>query len=147
MWCHPRVVAVQTGRPAVVRAARVTAAATIAFSVALLVVAAIYDRKFAATGHDEYQLAGTEAVWITAWLASAGVGAILLVRRPSHPVGWLFAALSAIMAISGASDSYAMYGLFVDPGSLPGAEVAAVLAELAVCARVSPLGACLLVDA
>ena len=61
-------------------------------------------------------------MWITAWLASAGVGVILLVRRPSHPVGWLFAALSATIAIIGASESYASYGLFVDPGSLPGAE-------------------------
>ena len=98
-----------------------TAAATIAFSVALLVVIAIFDRKFAAAGRDDLQVSGTDLVWITAWFASAGVGAILLVRRPSHPVGWLFATLSATIAIIGASDAYASYGLLVNPGSLPGA--------------------------
>jgi signal transduction histidine kinase len=117
----------QTESPAVMRAARVTAAATIAFSVALLVVIASFDRKFAATGRDDLQVSGTDLVWITAWLASAGVGAILLVRRPSHPVGWLFAALSATIAIIGASDAYASYGLLVDPGSLPGAASVAVI--------------------
>ena len=68
-------------------------------------------------------------MWVTAWLASAGVGAILLVRRPSHPVGWLFAALAATIALIAASEAYASYGLFIDPGSLPGAEFAAVLAN------------------
>ena len=136
MRCHPRVVAVQTVRPAVVRAARVTAAATIAFGLAMLVVGIVFDRKFAAAGRDEFQFSGTDAVWMTAGVASAAVGVILLVRRPSHPVGWLFAALSATIAAAGASEAYGLYGLFVDPGSLPGAEVAAVLANSLFRARV-----------
>ena len=128
--CHPRVVAMHAVRPGLARAARLTAAATIAFDLGMLVVGLVFDRKFAATGRDDFrQLSSTDAVWMTAAVASAAVGVILLVRRPSHPVGWLFAALSATVALIGASESYALYGVFVDPGSLPGAEGVAVISN------------------
>ena len=71
-----------------------------------------------------------EAAPLFATLASASsVGAVLAIRRPSHPVGWLFLALGAVVALSGAVEGYALYGAVARPGSLPAAELVAVLAD------------------
>ena len=53
---------------------------------------------------------------------------MLLLRRPAHPVSWLFTALATAIGTWGLSDSYGLYGMVVRRG-LPGAAAAAVLAN------------------
>ena len=57
------------------------------------------------------------------------VGATLLVRRPADPIGWLFSALGTTIAVIAVTEAYGLYGLFVRPGSLPGANAAAAVAN------------------
>src|SRR5262245_34540047 len=98
--CHSCVVATHSERPGHTLAARVTAASSIAFGAVSLVVIGVFDARFRAAGRDEFQqFAGADLAWLTALLASAAVGALLLVRRPRHPIGWLFAALGATIAL------------------------------------------------
>ena len=110
--------------------ARATAAASVVYGVVALVVGAVLDAKIRAAGVDQaQQLAGPDIAYVAAWAASALVGATLLVRRPAHPVGWLFTALGATLVTWGLSESLAVYGLFVRLGSFPGATAAAVIAN------------------
>ena len=105
-----------------------TAGVSIASGVGGFIAVAVFDAKFRAAGRDDLQqVSDTGLVWVTAWLASAAVGAVLLVRRPAHPVGWLFTALATTIDIAGVCEAYGLYGLFVQPGSLPGASAAAVV--------------------
>ena len=73
---------------------------------------------------------GADAAFGIAILVSAVVAVVLLVRRPDHPVGWLFAGLSTSITVSGFLESYGLYGLVAVPGSVPGAEAAAVLSSV-----------------
>jgi len=52
-------------------------------------------------------------------VASALVGGLVASRRPANPVGWFFLAGSLIGALQTLAGAYAVYGLLVDPGSLP----------------------------
>jgi signal transduction histidine kinase len=73
---------------------------------------------------------GVDDVWFISAMASATVvGAILGLRRPEHPVGWLFLGLGESIALSGLLDVYSLYGVVAAPGSLPAAEVVAVLSD------------------
>jgi hypothetical protein len=56
------------------------------------------------------------------------VGALLAARRPANPIGWLFLAFGVLACVGFASGQYAQRALSDDPGSLPGEDVAAVLA-------------------
>ncbi|MEO8696709.1 MAG: histidine kinase [Acidimicrobiales bacterium] len=58
------------------------------------------------------------------------VGAALMRRRPGHPVGWLFVALGTSITTSAFLDPYALQGVVVSPGSLPGASLVAVVDSL-----------------
>ncbi len=60
---------------------------------------------------------------------SAVVGSVLVVRRPQHPVGWLFLALGSVLVGSGVADQYTAYGAVARPGALPAADFVAVLAD------------------
>jgi signal transduction histidine kinase len=63
-------------------------------------------------------------------LASAlVVGSALAIRRPRHPVGWLFLSLAVGVCVGGLLDAYAASGAIARPGSLPGAEIAAVMGD------------------
>lgn len=57
------------------------------------------------------------------------VGSALAWRRPEHPVGWLFLALSVSIATAGTIDGYAALGAVADPGRLPAADVAAQVGD------------------
>ena len=52
-------------------------------------------------------------------VSSTIVGAIVASRRPSNPIGWFLLASAACFAVSEAAFRYAIYGLVIDPGSLP----------------------------
>lgn len=104
--------------------------ALVATTVALLGTALAFVRALDRAGRSDLMALDVEALPILATLASAtAVGAVLAHRRPDHPVGWLFLALGAAVAASGALDGYALYGAVARPGSLPGADLVAVVGD------------------
>ena len=52
-------------------------------------------------------------------LGNALVGAMVAAKRPANPVGWLLASCGVLVALDGLARAYAIYGLFLQPGSLP----------------------------
>lgn len=60
-------------------------------------------------------------IYLPVLFSAATVGLVVAIRRPRHPVGWLFLALGSSVALSGAMDAYAGYGLLARPGSRPAA--------------------------
>ena len=58
-------------------------------------------------------------------LAFTLVGALVASRRPGNPIGWISGAVGFSLALSGVASEYAMYALVSQPGSLPGAKIAA----------------------
>jgi len=60
-----------------------------------------------------------DLVFLLAVVSNALVGAVLTSHRPRNPVGWFFVFSAASFAISEATFKYAVYGLVIDPGSLP----------------------------
>ena len=55
-------------------------------------------------------------------LASSGVGLLVAIRRPGHPIGWLLLANALLLASIGFAQAYAAYALQEQPGALPGPE-------------------------
>jgi two-component system, NarL family, sensor kinase len=58
-------------------------------------------------------------------LAFPVVGALIVSRRPRHPMGWLFCGVGLVGALTLASLGYAQYGIVSQPGALPLAVAAA----------------------
>lgn len=88
----------------------------------------VVDRALREVGRTDLSLFGPADVpYIVMFAVALAVGALLAVRRPTHPVGWLFLALGATVVVSGALDGYARYGVLAKPGSVPLAEAAAVV--------------------
>jgi hypothetical protein len=56
-------------------------------------------------------------------------GLLILRRLPRNTVGWLLQAVGLVWGLNGLAANYANYGLVVNPGSLPGADVVAALNE------------------
>ena len=56
-------------------------------------------------------------------------GALIVRRQPRNTIGWLLQAIGVVSGVGLLADSYARYGLLISPGSVPGADVAAVLNE------------------
>ena len=52
-------------------------------------------------------------------LGNALVGAMVAAKRPANPVGWLLATCGVLVGLDGFARVYAIYGLFIQPGSLP----------------------------
>src|SRR5829696_2048478 len=50
---------------------------------------------------------------------SALVGAVVASRQPRNPVGWFFVVSATCWAVNKATGRYAVYGLVIEPGSLP----------------------------
>jgi hypothetical protein len=57
------------------------------------------------------------------------VGALVASRRPTNPIGWVSLAAGLALALFSTAGEYAIYALVSQPGSLPGAMVAAWLRE------------------
>jgi hypothetical protein len=70
-----------------------------------------------------------EAASLAVVLAFSLVGLVILVRDPRNRMGWLLQVVGLSWAVPGLLDGYAHYGLLVDPGSLPSADIAAALNE------------------
>jgi hypothetical protein len=58
----------------------------------------------------------------------AGVGLIVALRRPRHPIGWLLLAAGACFSLGTTARAYAWRALVDAPGTLPGGELALWLA-------------------
>src|SRR5215216_2702788 len=50
---------------------------------------------------------------------SALVGAVVASRQPRNPVGWFFVVSATCWAVNEATGRYAVYGLVIEPGSVP----------------------------
>jgi len=97
---------------------------------ACLVAIVAFDYRLAALGRADLASAREVGlVYFVPCLSAAVVGAALAVRRPRHPVGWLFLALGLSFVAAGVIDSYAAYGAVARPGALPGAALAAVVGD------------------
>jgi hypothetical protein len=68
-------------------------------------------------------------VFMLVLLPFPAAGILVLRRQPRNTVGWLLTGIGALWGIGGVADAYAQYGLVVDPGSLPGAAVAATVSN------------------
>jgi hypothetical protein len=60
-------------------------------------------------------------------VGSATVGAMVAARRPGNPVGWLLGICGLLVGLDQLARAYAIHGLFIRPGSLPAAALAAWL--------------------
>jgi signal transduction histidine kinase len=96
---------------------------------ACVVAMLVLDLRLAAVGRGDLQqlLSGISLVFVIAILSAAIVGSTLVIRRPYHPVGWLFLLLAVVINATGVVDGYTAYGAVARPGSLPGARLAAVI--------------------
>jgi hypothetical protein len=75
--------------------------------------------------------------WILTWIegvmgvvplvAFSALGAVIVSRYPTNTIGWVFCALGPLGAVEPFAVYYAIYALFVAPGTLPGGVVAAWL--------------------
>lgn len=94
----------------------------------LLVV--VLDRLLRDAGRADLAPFDVETIPYLVTIATAtGTGVVVALRRPTHPVGWLFLALGASIALAGFFDTYGRYGTLARPGSVPAAELAAVLGD------------------
>jgi hypothetical protein len=64
-------------------------------------------------------LTADAATYVLGLVSAATVGAVVVGRRPHHPVGWLLLALGLSVVASGVATGYAKYGLLVRPGVDP----------------------------
>jgi hypothetical protein len=96
-------------------------AARVAWSVFVLglVAAIVVESMVAATGH--------KPDWFAfGVLLFAAVGAVIASRQPGNAVAWVMVGLGAAVVVAEALLGYALYGLEIRPGSLPGANAGLV---------------------
>nr|CAH69515.1 putative two-component system sensor kinase [Frankia alni ACN14a] len=72
---------------------------------------------------------GAEIPFVLVAATASTVGVALALRRPRHPVGWLFLALGGVLLLSGGTQGYAAYGAVARPGRLPAADLVAIYAD------------------
>ncbi len=75
-----------------------------------LVLIAVVDS--ARPGSSDALVTGSDLPYLTAMLATWGVGVVLTARAPTPPAGWAFIGLSSTMAASGLFDAYADLAVF-----------------------------------
>ena len=66
-----------------------------------------------------------DVTFMMAFALFAPIGALIASRHPRNPIGWISCGIGLFQLSSGASFEYALRSLIVDPGSLPGGDVAA----------------------
>jgi signal transduction histidine kinase len=99
-----------------------------AVAAACLVAMLLLDLRLSAVGRSDLrQFLSGGAFFSIPILSAMIVGSALVLRRPHHPVGWLFLLLAVAVTVAGVIDEYASYGAVARPGSLPGAQLVAVI--------------------
>ncbi|TDC47986.1 hypothetical protein E1212_22605 [Jiangella ureilytica] len=115
------------GRRRLLWAAVATAVAIVPAGIALVLV---FDELLRDAGRADLTQGVTNGlVYVLAMLSASAVGAGLALRRPRHPVGWLFLGLGALQAVGPALTGYAAYGALARPGALPLATTAGLFAD------------------
>jgi two-component system, NarL family, sensor kinase len=69
------------------------------------------------------------ALHFVALLAFVAIGALVVARFPTHPIGWILATLGLVGMAEEFATYYAIYGLIARPGALPGGLLAAWVTE------------------
>ncbi len=72
---------------------------------------------------------GSTTATAVVFMALPIVGALIARRRPDNPIGWLFIAIGATMAIWVLADGVAIYTLRTHPGAFPGGSALAWVAS------------------
>ncbi|MFN0093933.1 MAG: sensor histidine kinase [Dehalococcoidia bacterium] len=110
--------------------------------VASFAVSVAFDQKFQAAGRadlSELRSLSTLAFVIPV-MSALLVGSAIAIRRPRHPVGWLFAGLALMIVVTGHFDSYAAYGGVARQESLPGIGIAGVIGDASFIPLIATLG-------
>lgn len=112
------------------RARGVVVGVICAATLGVLAAALVIEQRIFALDHPGYEQSVAEVVpFLVAISSSSTVGAILAIRRPDHPVSWLFLALGGSVALSALLETYAYYGAVARPGSLPAAGLVAAVSD------------------
>lgn len=99
-------------------------------SLALAMALMILDHVARARGlQDAVQVTWSSAGFFVAAFSAACVGAVVSIRRPKHPVGWLMSLFGVTILLAGVEESYAAVALLSPAHDLPGGSVAAALSN------------------
>ncbi len=101
-------------------------------ALALLVVAGLGLAAPASAGDSSWGSSGflADASFLLLSFSFPCVGMLIVHRQPRNRVGWLLlAAVGSANTLPGLVDGYALYGLVLSPGAVPGADVAAATIE------------------
>ena len=71
-----------------------------------------------------YEEWGVTLVYVALAIAYPTLGAVVASRHPSNAIGWMFCVAGIAISGAGATQLYAEYTLYTDPGSLPAGDVA-----------------------
>ena len=99
-----------------------------AFAVGMAVVIMLVGSVLAPSVRQE-TLAELAAIVVTL-TAMATIGAVIASRRPENLIGWLVLFFPVFAVIAAGIEGYARYATHVNPGALPGGEIAWLLANL-----------------
>lgn len=80
-------------------------------------------------GTGETEWVGIMFALVNAALATSGY---VIARQTGNPIGWLLLGDSLVTNLAGVADSYALYALLKNPGSLPAGEAAAWIADFVI---------------
>jgi hypothetical protein len=69
------------------------------------------------------------SVSVLALVAFPLSGTVILRRQPRNVVGWLLAVIGVVWALGAYGDTYAYYGLVIDPGRVPAPDVGALISN------------------
>jgi signal transduction histidine kinase len=89
----------------------------------------LLDEKLRDAGRGDLVGSAAGFLYLIPLASAAAVGSVLVVRRPGHPVGWLFLAFAVVLPASFVLDQYAAYGALARRGSLPAADFVAVVGD------------------
>ena len=63
-------------------------------------------------------------------LGTPALGVLLVLRRPENRIGWLFLLVGLVLGIGQFAGAYAAHALLVDPGSVPGGNLAGWISNM-----------------
>ncbi|HEU0337091.1 MAG TPA: hypothetical protein VFR43_11085, partial [Gaiellaceae bacterium] len=67
----------------------------------------------------DHESIAASAGFLACFLLFPAVGALVVSKRPRHPVGWLLLYVGVALALNDVLFAYADYAVYADPGSLP----------------------------